>query len=61
MQKLAGAKTRIDEQLANIKVFKSEIAKLESDRGLKAPLLQIGVDIRLRKLEHARETLLEPP
>jgi hypothetical protein len=31
---------------------------LESDRDLKAPILQIGVDVRLRNLEQARETLL---
>jgi hypothetical protein len=31
---------------------------LESDRDLKAPILQIGVDVRLRNLEQARESLL---
>ncbi|KAE9378743.1 hypothetical protein N431DRAFT_460073 [Stipitochalara longipes BDJ] len=60
-RELSSAETRISQQDATIKDLKLEVSKLEMDRDLKAPLLQIGVEIRLRNLEHARETLLEVP
>jgi len=59
ISELSSARTSIDRQVATIKGLKSDISKLEGDRDLKAPLLQIGVDVRLRNLENARETLLE--
>jgi chromosome segregation ATPase len=58
---LAGVKSRVSRQVATIKDLTSNISKLERDRDLKAPVLQIGVDVRLRNFEHARETYLEVP
>jgi hypothetical protein len=48
----------IGRQANIIKDLKSEVLALESERDLKAPILQIGIDVRLRNFEHARETLL---
>ena len=57
--KLCKANTRVNRQDKFIKELKSEVSDLERDRDLKAPILQIGVDIRLRNLEHAAETVLK--
>jgi chromosome segregation ATPase len=59
--KLCKANTRVNRQDKFIKELKSEVSDLERDRDLKAPILQIGVDIRLRNLEHAAETVLKIP
>jgi chromosome segregation ATPase len=56
---LSDAQARINRQAKTIKDLKAEISALERDRDLKAPILQIGVDVRLRNLEHARDTVLE--
>ena len=57
LSELTIARTTIQRHVVTMKELKSDIAKLEGDGDLKAPLLQIGVNIRLRNFEHARETL----
>jgi hypothetical protein len=59
--KLCKANTRINRQEKSIKELKSKVSDVERDRDLKAPILQIGIDIRLRNLEHAAETVLKVP
>lgn len=49
------------DQAAIIKRLKLQITDLEIDRNLKAPIIQIGVDVRLRNLEQTREALNEVP
>lgn len=58
---LSNAKTRISNQSETITELTEEVSRLESDRDLLAPIVKIGVDIRLRYLEDARETALGIP
>ncbi len=59
--KLHKLKLRTSRQAKVIKDLKSEVSDLERDRDLKAPILQIGLDIRLRNLEHAAEMVPKIP
>jgi hypothetical protein len=58
---LSNAKTRISNQSETITELTEEVSQLESNRALLAPLVKIGVNIRLRYLEDARETALGVP
>jgi hypothetical protein len=58
---LSNAKARISNQSETITELTEEVSRLESDRDILAPIVKIGVDIRLRYLEDARETALGIP
>jgi hypothetical protein len=58
---LSIAKARISNQSETITELTEEVSRLESDRDILAPIVKIGVDIRLRYLEDAREIALGIP